>query len=348
MARLPVGPRACCGWRTSACEFLAAWSTSRNAPSPRPAWKGEWTNSGTVRFPTPKTYDDLIAELVKHARQLIPRRDKSGALAMGLSVPGLIDRRQQQILLSSNLHFLDGRFLASDLQKKLGFRTILLHDTDALCLSQRTFGPARAMDDFALVDATAGLGGAVMTGGRLISGHSGMAGEIGHITVDPKGRRCGCGNIGCLETLADDSALATLISERIGKTIDIESVIQLAQAGELDVDPELQQTIEYLAIAVAAVVNIFNPSAVFVQARHVRHPRRFVRRPVGSRSAPSAGAIVRRLPGIPGRGRQVAKRRGGNHSSFDDSAGAQGVRSAVARRKWKLFACFAGRRPRVS
>lgn len=93
--------------------------------------EGRMDEQHTVRFPTPKTYDDLIAELVKHARQLIPRRDKSGALAMGLSVPGLIDRRQQQILLSSNLHFLDGRFLASDLQKKLGFRTILLHDTDA-------------------------------------------------------------------------------------------------------------------------------------------------------------------------------------------------------------------------
>ncbi len=229
--------------------------------------EGDMHDERIVRFPTPQTYDELIAEIVKHSKQLIPRRDKSGTLAMGLSVPALIDRRQQQVLLSSNLHFLDGRFLASDLQKRLGFRTILLHDTDALCLGQRTFGAARGMDDFALVDATAGFGGAMMIGGQLLSGHSGMAGEIGHITVEPNGRLCGCGNIGCLETVGNDTALAARISEKLGKPVDIQSVIEMAQAGKLDADAEIRQTIDYLAIGVAAVVNIFNPAAVFVQAR---------------------------------------------------------------------------------
>src|SRR5262249_32752127 len=102
------------------------------------------------------------------------------------------------------------------------------------------------------------------SGGRLLTGNSGMAGEIGHITIDPNGRLCGCGNHGCLETLATESALVRAISERYNMSVDIDDVIQLVRSGELQPDDEIRQTLEYLAIAVASVLNLFNPSALFV------------------------------------------------------------------------------------
>ena len=107
-----------------------------------------------------------------------------------------------------------------------------MHETDALCLGERAFGQARGMDDFALVDATGGLGAAVMSGGQVLAGHSGLAGEIGHITVDPQGRRCGCGNIGRLETVASDLALAGLISAKIGKTLSFAGAFELVRSGQ--------------------------------------------------------------------------------------------------------------------
>lgn len=236
---------------------------------------GRLRDAHTLRFPTPDTYELLIDALVKHARRLTPRGEKAGTLALGLCVPGLIDRRQQQVLLSANMHLLEQHFLAADLQKRLGVQTILLHDTDSLCLGEKAFGQARGIDDFVFIDATGGLGAAVMNDGRLMPGHSGLAGEIGHITVEPNGRRCGCGNIGCLETLATDLALAERISERLGRTVDIEQVIEIMNSKESNeesaessaIDEEVHRMIEYLAIAVAAVVNIFNPEAIFVRNR---------------------------------------------------------------------------------
>jgi predicted NBD/HSP70 family sugar kinase len=220
-----------------------------------------------VRFPTPASYEQLLDELVSHARRLMPRRQKTATLALGVTAPGLIDRRQQQVLLSANLHQLDGRFLAGDLRRRMGLPTILLHETDALCLGERAFGQARGMDDFALVDATGGLGAAVMSGGQVIAGHRGLAGEIGHVTVDPNGRRCGCGNVGCLETVASDLALASMIAEKTGKSMSLVKAFELVRTGELQADAEIDRTIDYLAIGIAAVVNIFNPSAVLIQAR---------------------------------------------------------------------------------
>jgi predicted NBD/HSP70 family sugar kinase len=220
-----------------------------------------------LRFPTPRSYDALLDTLVQHVRQLTTRGNQATTLALGLSVPGVIDRRRQQVMLSANVHLLDGHFPASDLQERLDIPVVLLHETDATCLGERVFGQARGMDDFVLVDATSGLGAAIMSGGQLVAGHSGLAGEIGHITVEANGRLCGCGNVGCLETVASDLALAELISAKIGKTVSMAQVIELVRAGKLEIDAEIDRTIEYLAIGVATVVNIFNPAAVLVKGR---------------------------------------------------------------------------------
>jgi N-acetylglucosamine repressor len=220
----------------------------------------------SVHFATPERYETLLDAIVKHARRIMPRREKTATMALGLTAPGLIDRQRQQVLFSANLHQLDGRFLARDLEERLELRTILLHETDALCLGERGFGQARGMDDFALIDATGGLGAAVMSHGQVLAGHRGLAGEIGHITVDTSGRRCGCGNIGCLETVASDMALAGMISEKIGKSPGIAKTFELVRSGQVRADAEIDRTIEYLAIGVAAIANIFNPAAVFIHA----------------------------------------------------------------------------------
>jgi predicted NBD/HSP70 family sugar kinase len=228
---------------------------------------GRLETDRTLHFGTPESYELLLEAVVEHAGRLMPRRDKAATLALGLTAPGLIDRQRQQVLFSANLHQLDGHYLARDLEERLGLRTILLHETDALCLGERGFGQARGMDDFALIDATGGLGAAVMSRGHVMTGHGGLAGEIGHITIDPSGRRCGCGNIGCLETVASDLALAGLIAEKIGQTVSIAKAFELVRSGDVRAYAEIDRTIEYLAIGVAAVVNIFNPAAVLVQAR---------------------------------------------------------------------------------
>ena len=144
--------------------------------------------------------------LVKHARALMPRQDVR-TLGIGVTVPGLIDHRRGLDILSPNVHVIDGRSPGRDLAERLGVECVMIQDQHALCMAERHFGKARGLDDFAILDVSSGVGMGVMSGGRLVRGHSGFAGEIGHITVTPGGHRCGCGNRGCLETVASDTAL---------------------------------------------------------------------------------------------------------------------------------------------
>ncbi len=211
-------------------------------------------------------YKKLMDALVKHVRGLMARPGVR-TLGVGLTVPGLIDHRRGLDILSPNVHVIDGHSPGRDLGERLGLKCIMVQDQDALCLAERHFGRARGLEDFAILDVSSGVGMGVMSGGRLVRGYSGFAGEIGHITVCPDGRPCGCGNRGCLETVASDTALAWRVSRRLRRQVDIDEVIRLVRSGEVDLDEDCQEVIRYLAIGLAAVINIFNPSTLFIHGQ---------------------------------------------------------------------------------
>jgi N-acetylglucosamine repressor len=216
-------------------------------------------------FPTPPTYEKLVDAIVERAQHLLQSRNVP-TLGMGISVPGGIDYRKQRVLLSPNLHITDGRSPGADVSDRLGIKTVLVHEIRGACLAERTYGVAHGMTNFVMVWAYAGFGTAAVVDGRLLHGQEHMAGELGHITVDRNGIKCGCGNIGCLETVATDAAFARAVSRRIGRQVEIEEVLRLIREEKLDVATELNDTLDYLAIGIAAAINIFNPEAVLVCA----------------------------------------------------------------------------------
>jgi predicted NBD/HSP70 family sugar kinase len=90
--------------------------------------------------------------------------------------------------------------------------------------------------------------------------------------------RCGCGNRGCLETLATDAALARMLAEAVGQPVDLAAAATLLTERSADFQHEIRTVTEHLAIAIAAVINIFNPTALFVHGRLLAgHPERFER-----------------------------------------------------------------------
>lgn len=226
---------------------------------------GQVRSERSVRFRTPQTYDGLM-DCVVEAVETISKRSEAALLGVGLSIPGLVNARTKEAVLSPNLRITNGHFPASDLAERFGCETVGLQETHALCLAERFKRSGEPLDNFAMLDATTGLGLGMVTGGKLLLGHSGLAGELGHITIDPKGRPCGCGNQGCLETLATDSAFATLVSERAGGSLDFQHVRGLIETGEINADPEFKQIAVYLAIATAAAINLLNPKILFVHA----------------------------------------------------------------------------------
>jgi predicted NBD/HSP70 family sugar kinase len=224
-------------------------------------------HAATSVIPTPHTYPELLDALEAAARSLMAKRGVK-TLGLGVSLPGLVDYRKGCGVLSPNVPITNGHCPAKDLAARLDLECTLLQESHALCLAERHYGLAKGMDDFAMLDVGAGVGLGVMSGGRLLKGHSGLAGEIGHITVVPEGgRECGCGNRGCLETVASDSALAWRASKKLGRKVDVDEVIDIALSGKVSLAKELQETVSFLAVGLATVLNLFNPSTVFIHSR---------------------------------------------------------------------------------
>ncbi|HAD57625.1 MAG TPA: transcriptional regulator [Planctomycetaceae bacterium] len=221
--------------------------------------------SQAVVFSTPEDYPQLLEALTKAVKSL--ETEEVVTLGIGISTPGLIDEQNQRSLFSPNLQAINQRSPSADLTSATGLTAISVQESRALCLAERLYGNARGLDDFGMLDVTSGLGLGVFSGGTLLSGQSGLAGELGHVTMDPNGRQCGCGNRGCLETLATDTALAVTVSAAIGRALPIDQVIAEVQNGNIQIDEQLELVSEYLSVALAAAINLFNPSNLFVHGR---------------------------------------------------------------------------------
>ncbi|MEQ9409742.1 MAG: ROK family transcriptional regulator [Fuerstiella sp.] len=217
----------------------------------------------SIRFPTPGSYTALKQQLSNAVQDMISESEAT-TLGVGISTPGLIDETTGRSLFSPNLQAINDQSPSADLTEATGVTAVSVQEARALCLAERLYGNARGLEDFAVMDITTGLGLGVFSGGEVLLGHSGMAGELGHITVDPTGRLCGCGNRGCLETLATDTALAAMISDRCGQRVEISQVVEQLKHGQLQAPEEVNRVCEYLSIALAAVINLFNPSHLFV------------------------------------------------------------------------------------
>ena len=215
----------------------------------------------------PSTYDQLIQNLVAAVEKLAA--EESGTfLGVGLSCPGLVDKNTGTIKLSSILPILTGRTPGRDLERQLMKPVAMLPENQAMTLAAKVFGLASNVRDFVLIDLTTGTGMGAFLEGKYLSGTSGYGAEIGHITVVPEnGLPCGCGNNGCLETVANDRALARACSEKLGREVDIDELMTLAKSGEIKLDGALDTTLDYLAIGVAAAINIFNPQLAILQGR---------------------------------------------------------------------------------
>ena len=216
-------------------------------------------------FATPLTYDELLDAIAQRVEAL--NSEHMPILCVGVSVVGLVDYRRQEIRLAASLPFLDGKTLGQDLSQRLGAECVLVHDAHALCLAEYVYGEARNLDSFAVLDMCTGIGMGVMINHMFLTGHSGFAGEMGHIPIVPNGRKCRCGRRGCLETVASEWALVERVSERLDRTVTFDEVMALAMKGDKLVRSELNRLCKYLALALAHVVNLFDPQCVFVNGR---------------------------------------------------------------------------------
>ncbi|HEV8113458.1 MAG TPA: ROK family protein [Planctomycetota bacterium] len=164
-------------------------------------------------------------------------RELGASGAIGLGSPGLLDRARGAVIEAPNLHFLEGISLRDELARRLSLApdaVALENDANVAALAEHWLGAGRGESHLCLVTLGTGVGGGLVLAGELYSGPGGMAGEIGHVVVDPNGPPCGCGARGCLETLASASAARRRALER-GLPGDL---AELAAAARRSAGPE--------------------------------------------------------------------------------------------------------------
>ena len=183
---------------------------------------------------TPRTsQEELIEALITMASRLadVAQRDGAPASALGLAVPGLVDEARGVVYRSPNLKLQDVE-LGRILQDRLRLPVFLVHDATAGALAEYATGVGRNVSDMLLVVMGLGVGSAVISGGRVLRGAHGAAGEIGHISLDPAGMICGCGGRGCVETFASETAIARRYTLAAKEAILAEEVIARATTGD--------------------------------------------------------------------------------------------------------------------
>lgn len=226
---------------------------------------GKFSDNPIIQFPTPTTYKALMAELRAEVRKLMATDSRT--LYIGMSVPGAVDMAAQKVLISPNMHILDGQSPGIDLQQSVQVKTRLVHETTGTCLAEQIYGAAHGERDFVLIGTYEGFGLSAIVNGELLTGAHGFAGELGHVLLQPDGLLCGCGQRGCLETVSTDQSLLRLAAAKLGKEVTFPDLIAGVRDRSLNLDAEISKTLDYLATGVAAAINIFDPDTLAICSR---------------------------------------------------------------------------------
>lgn len=220
-----------------------------------------------------------IATQLHHLLNTARERGLGSPRAIGVAVPGPLDVHTGIVKAAPHVAAWRGYPLRSKLETLLGRSIVLENDANAWALGEYWRGAARGRHEVVLLTLGTGVGGGIIIGGKLVHGRSGMAGELGHVTVEPEGPRCDCGGRGCLEAYASASGLRGLVENRLGLPAGAQLPAEILDAdGDFSVrgltakarggDRMALETFaiagNYLGIAVASFLNIFNPELIVI------------------------------------------------------------------------------------
>jgi glucokinase len=225
---------------------------------------------------------DVVDRLIALAQRTIAqtKREVPGAeiIGVGVGAPGPLDTKSGIVLLTPNLGWVNMP-LRAIIHDRLKLPASLDNDANCAVLGEWWRGAARGTRNAIGITIGTGIGGGIILNGQLYHGSSDCAGEIGHTTIDSEGRRCKCGNYGCLEAYASGPNIALRACEeinagaesRLAKYVDgdltritAQTVYQAAHDGDELAMDVVDDTAKFLGIGIANLLNIFNPEVVVV------------------------------------------------------------------------------------
>lgn len=233
-------------------------------------------------------------------------------IGVGLGTPGIVDA-ERGILLSEavNIPGWKGRSLKAELEKVLGIPAFIDNDANTAALGELRFGAGKGVRHMVYVTVGTGVGGAIIVDGKVHRGASFSAGEVGHLPIVPDGPPCGCGGQGCLEGFISGPAIARRAREFLGRGVPLslreispdqitaERVAQAAKEGDALARFLLAEAGRFLGIALAGIVNLFNPERIVIGGGVAQAGEIFfapIRWELRRRALPSAAETLQVLP----------------------------------------------------
>ncbi|MBA2340024.1 MAG: ROK family protein [Pyrinomonadaceae bacterium] len=199
-------------------------------------------------------------------------RDHAASIeAIGIGIPGLVNPQTHEVVISSGMPSAEHGNLQVELSNLTGLPVALENDANAAAYGEYITGTGRGSRNMFYVTLGQGIGGAIILGGKLWLGASGFAGEFGHITIDPDGAECVCGNTGCLETVASAPNIVRRTHERLfrdgtsslsklsmNRDFTAADIAREARNGDDFALLMIERTGRYIGTAVASVINLLN------------------------------------------------------------------------------------------
>ena len=228
-----------------------------------------------VRYPTQAVPPNRLIETIAAAITEVKNGFEVGGVC--LAVPGLILAAENKVIISPNLHEIENIPLDEEIGRRTGLYVTVENDANAAAWGEFRYGAGKDVEHQIFITLGTGVGGGVITHGVLLRGADGAGGELGHVTIESAGPRCGCGNHGCLEALASGTAIRRRAREvasdqpysalgrlAIEREVLGEDVTRLAHEGDEAALQVLQETGRWLGIGLAGFVNTFNPVVIAV------------------------------------------------------------------------------------
>ena len=213
------------------------------------------------------TPENLVEQVAKISRDL---SSNSKVDAIGIAIPGLVNRQTDRVI-SSRFTSTVGENLHGEFTRATGGRVEIENDANAAAYGEFKVGAGAGCRDMFYMMISEGIGGAIILDGKLWTGSSGFAGEVGHITIDTEGMECICGNTGCLETVASAPSIVRRARERLNRdstsslsrlglkrNFTADDVAHQANEGDDFALMMIERTGKYIGTGVASVINLLN------------------------------------------------------------------------------------------
>jgi len=220
-----------------------------------------------------KSGDEPLEAVLAVIRGLTESKGGGRVAAIGIGVPGLVNLNTKRIEVLPNQPALSQIDLIGAVSRETGLPVVLDNDANAAAYGELQVGAARGRRDVFFASLGAGIGAGIIIDGHIYRGANGFAGEFGHMTIDPEGIECACGNIGCLETVCSGPNIVRRTRERLyrdrtsslsrlaiprNRELTAEDIARAAQDGDEMAQVMMERTGMFLGIALAAVINLLN------------------------------------------------------------------------------------------